>query len=85
MILYHHSEEQDLHYPIVLGRVPFGKKSGPTRYPDEEDAELECFVVGAAEIGYSYSRRDFINLVEEVISRKGIGTNVSHGWWEGFK
>ena len=51
----------------------------------QEEAELECFVVGAAEIGYSYSRRDVINLVEEVISRKGIGTNVSHGWWEGFK
>lgn len=46
--------------------------------------ELEYFVIGAAEIGYSYTRQDVINLVE-VLCRKGTPINVSHRWWEGFK
>ena len=70
----------------VSGRVPFGKKSGPTRYlTNEEENELVCFVTGAAEMGYSYTRADVLELVQEILVRKNIATTISHGWWEGFK
>jgi hypothetical protein len=70
----------------VSGRVPFGKKSGPTRYlTDEEEDELVCFVIGCAEIGYSYTRKDILELVQEILIRKEIFTVISHGWWEAFK
>ena len=37
----------------LTGRVPFGKKSGPLKYlNDEEEDELVDFIVGCAEIGY---------------------------------
>ena len=50
----------------VSGRVPFGKKSGPTHYlTNEEENELVCFVTGAAEMGYSYTRADVLELVQE--------------------
>ena len=71
----------------VSGRIPFGKRSGSVKYlSDEEEAELVCFVIGCAGVGYSYSRRDVIALVQEFLNQKGMkDVNVSHGWWEGFK
>ncbi len=45
----------------VSGRVPFGKKGGPSKYlSDSEEGELVNFIVRNAEIGYSYSRQDII-------------------------
>ena len=71
----------------VSGRVPFGKRSGPVKYlSDEEENELIHFVTECADVGYSYSRRDVIALVQDVLTRKGLtDVHVSHGWWEGFK
>ena len=70
----------------VSGRIPFGKKSGPTRYlTNQEEDELVCFVIGCAEVGYSYTRQDILDLVQEILIRKDISINISHGWWEGFK
>ena len=70
----------------VSGRIPFGKKSGRTRYlTNQEENELVCFVIGCAEFGYSYTRQDILDLVQEILIRKDVSINISHGWWEGFK
>ena len=71
----------------VSGRVPFGKRSGPIKYPSyEEENKLIQFVTECTDVGYSYSRRDVIVLVQDVLTRKGLmDIRVSHGWWEVFK
>lgn len=69
----------------VNGRV-LGGHSGPPRYlTDGEEDELEQFLVGSAAIGYARSRQQVLQLVQEVLDRKGISTRVSHGWWDSFK
>lgn len=70
----------------VSGRTQFGKRSGPVRYlSDEEEDELVSFVVGYSEIGYGYTRRDIMDMVQDVVVRKGLNGTVSNGWWDGFR
>ena len=69
----------------ISGKV-FGAASGPTKYlTDEEEKDLEDFLIGCASVGYARSRHQVMQLAGEVVSRKGFGTSVTHGWWEGFK
>lgn len=59
-----------------------GGQSGPQKYlSDEEEAELEGFLVGCASVGFARSRQQVIELVQEVVNRNA---RVSHGWWESF-
>ncbi len=70
----------------VSGRVLAGGCSGPPKYlTDEEEQQLEDFPTGCASVGYARSRQQVIQLVGEVVSRKGLVTDVTHGWWEAFK
>ena len=71
----------------VSGHVPFRKRSGPIKYPSyKEENKLIHFVTECADVGYSYSRRDAIVLVQDVLTHKGLmDIRVSHGWWEVFK
>ena len=63
----------------VSGRIPFGKKSGPTRYlTNQEEDELVCFFIGCAEVGYSYTRQDILDLVQEILIQKDISINICH-------
>ena len=69
----------------ISGRVQVGGHSGPSKYlSDEEEDELEEFLVGAAAVGYARSRQQVIQLVQDV-TRKGLAVHVSHGWWNSFK
>lgn len=69
----------------ISGRVQVGGHSGPSKYlSDEEEDELEEFLVGAAAVGYARSRQQVIQLVQDV-TRKGLAVHVSHGWWDSFK
>ena len=53
----------------VSGRVPFGKRSGPIKYPSyEEENKLIHFVTECVDVGYSYSRRDVIVLVPSLVN-----------------
>ena len=61
------------------GRVT-GLRSGPPTYlTEEEERELEMFLVGCAKVGFPRSRQD----VMEIVSNK-LGHQVSNGWWDNF-
>ena len=71
----------------VSGRVPFGKKSGPSKFlSDEEEFELVNFICGCAAVGYAKSKQQIIALVRNIVSSKGMeGAIVTDGWWTSFK
>ena len=70
----------------VRGRVCFGVVSGRKKYlTDSEEEELVTFIIKSAEIGYGYTVKEIMSLVQETIEKKGIQATVSHGWWDGFK
>jgi hypothetical protein len=71
-------------YDHSVGRVG-ASKSGPKPYLTvEEEEELVKFLDVHSRIGYPYTRKHVIFLVQEVVNDKGINTTVSNGWWEGF-
>ena len=70
----------------VSGRVVVGGQCGPEKYlSDEEEDELEAFLVGCASIGFAKSRSQVIEIVQQVMSCKGRHIPVTHGWWESFR
>ena len=70
----------------VSGRVHSGQGSGPPKYlTDEEEEELEEFLIGCASVGFAKTRQQVLALVQDVVSRKGRAAQVTHGWWESFK
>ena len=70
----------------VSGKHLLGGKSGPERYlTEEEESELEEFLVGCALVGFAKSRNQVIEIVQELLRRKGRNVTVSHGWWESFR
>ena len=42
------------------------------------------FLEGSASIGYRYTRKKVIALVQKVVDEKGRNVVVTSGWWEGF-
>ena len=70
----------------ITGRVQFGARSGPKPYlTTEEEGELASFVLRCAKIGYPYTMKQILGLVQQVIDKKGIAdAKVSTGWWERF-
>ena len=70
----------------VSGRVQAGANSGPPRYlTDEEEMELVEFLTGCASVGYARSRIQVTQLVQEVVSKKGLQVTVPHGWWDSIR
>ena len=64
-------------------RVQIGACSGPPKYlTDEEENEL---LMGCASVGYARSHQQVIQLMQEVVNRKGLPAHVTHGWWDSFK
>ena len=71
----------------VTGKVSFGSISGPQKYlTDNEEKELVTFIMNAAAVGYGYSRKQVIELVQDVVEQKGNhDIKVTHGWWDSFR
>jgi hypothetical protein len=68
----------------IVGKV--GSKSGPRRYLDScEEIELLNFLSHCSSLGYSRTRQQVIDLVQETVNMKGIQTKVSAGWWKSFQ
>ena len=64
----------------VSRRVVVGGQCGPEKYlSDEEEDELEAFLVGCASIGFTKSCSQVIEIVQQVMSRKGRHVPVTHG------
>ena len=74
-----------LHDHLTGKVVAFGQ-SGPPKYlTDEEEEELEEFLSGCASVGFARSRQQVLELVQELVNRKGYAVRVSHGWWDSFR
>ena len=70
----------------ISGRVVFGSRSGPQSYlTDEEEKELVAFIKGCSTIGFSRSKQQIIELMQQVMYKKGRDVNVSLGWWNSFR
>ena len=55
----------------VRGRVCFGVVSGRKKYlTDSEEEELVTFIIKSAEIGYGYTVKEIMSLVQETIEKK---------------
>ena len=70
----------------VTGKVVSTGHGGQPKYLTvAEEEELEEFLVGCASVGFARSRQQVLQLVQEVVNRKGYNVQVSHGWWESFR
>ena len=72
----------------LLGRVKHGTKPGPKPYLSlEEEEELAHFLVNCSKLGYDKTRRQVLQMVEEIAIKKGvtIKKHVSDGWFRRFK
>ena len=67
----------------LAGKVVAIGHSGPPKYLTDE--ELEEFLAGCASVGFARSRQQVLELVQEVVNRKGYMVHVSHGWWDSFR
>ena len=69
----------------VSGKVAYGARPGPDPYLSvEEEEELASFLLQTAKIGYPHTKRQVLELVQQIIDEKGITATVSSGWWERF-
>ena len=67
------------------GKTAEDARSGPQPYlSPEEEEELTSFLLQAAKIGYPYTRKQIIALVQQIVHNKGITTTITNGWWERF-
>ena len=70
----------------VTGKVVSTGHGGQPKYLTvAEEEELEEFLVGCASVGFARSGQQVLQLVQEVVNRKGYNVQVSHGWWESFR
>ena len=61
-----------------------GSKIGQ-RYLSEQEEELVTFILEAAKIGFTRTRKDIMSLVQTTVNAKGKNITISSGWWDGFK
>jgi hypothetical protein len=73
-------------HDYVSGRITFGAKSGARAYLTEsEEEELVFFLTGMSSVGYSRTIKQVIELVQAVVSKKGLEVAVTSSWWRSFK
>ena len=69
----------------VTGRVLPGAKSGPPKIlTDEEEEELVSFLCRLSDIGYPKTRRQVVNLVNQIAISRGR-PKISMSWWDSFR
>ena len=72
------STPQSTLHDRIRGRVIHGTKSGPRKYlTSMEEEQLVSHLQNCSSIGYGKSRKDTLALVQAVIDKKGIDTQVS--------
>ena len=73
----------------LTGKVSFNARAGPTPYlTHSEEDELASFLVYTAKIGYPFTRKRVLYLVQQMVEDKGVilaQGQVTNGWWERFK
>ena len=72
-------------YGRLSEKVQAGAKCGAPRYlTDQEECELEEFLIVCTRMGFGRTRQDVILLVGNLLKSRGLQQQVSSGWWEGF-
>ena len=56
----------------------------PTLLSSREEEELVEFLCQCADIGYPKSRSEVLNIVNRMLSQKGVDRDVTNGWWTKF-
>ena len=69
----------------ISGKVLSGSKSGQRYLSEQEEEELVTFILEAAKIGFTCTRKDIMSLVQTTVNAKGKNITISSGWWDGFK
>ena len=60
-------------------------KAGPRPFLSfGEEEELVVFLELHAKIGYPYTRKQVLQIVQDIVTTKGIEAEVSSGWWDSF-
>ena len=68
-----------------IGKSDLDSKSGPKSYlTAREEEELVDFLEIHSRIGYPYTRKHVLGIIQDVIDTKGIRATVSNGWWQSF-
>ena len=63
-------------------KVAFGTKSGPECYlTKEEEEQLVDVIQRCSDIGYSRTKMQIIEIVQQLVNEKGEDVKVSFGWW----
>lgn len=71
----------------LSGRVKHGAYPGPVPYLSrEEEDELAAFLMQVSEIGWGKTKREVIQIVRQVLVKKGRDTESfnGEGWWLRF-
>jgi len=71
----------------LSGRVVDGTKPGrPSYLNNEEESELESYLIQSCQVGYGKTRRQIKAIVENIAVEKGIlrKSHISDGWWKKF-
>ena len=72
-------------YDHFTGKYP-DIKAGPKPYlTTEEEEEFVSFLDVHAKIGYPYTRKHVLGIVQDIVNTKGIEAEVSSGWWDSFR
>ena len=70
-------------YPIITYEIRYHVLDNCSYVTDNEEKELVTFIMNAAAVGYGYSRKQVIELVQDVVEQKGNhDIKVTHGWWD---
>lgn len=73
-------------HDYISGKVVLGSKSGPKSYlTSSEEEELMTFLVGMSSVGYSHTVQQVIDIVQNVVNKKGMEVKVTASWWKSFK
>ena len=68
-----------------LGKVLAGSKPGPPALlTTSEEEDLVKFLIHSAEIGFGRTRKEVLDIVSRMLSRKGTDKVVTNGWWNKF-
>ena len=69
----------------ITGRVLPGAKSGPPKVlTNEEEEELVSFLCRLSDIGYPKTRRQVVDLVNQIAVSRGR-PEISMSWWDSFR
>jgi hypothetical protein len=67
------------------GKYKYSGGQGGRLLTDKEEERLAAFLVGCASVGYAKSRKEVLNIVQQILYHRGSEAQVTKGWWDSFK